>query len=397
MNPYNYRMIESTGAPIKAWVKDVPIDDNAIEQIKKASQLPFVDGLAIMPDCHWGMGCAVGTVVATRGAIVPSMVGVDIGCGMMATRLPVKIDVFDDLPILRHSIERSIPVGFNKHKEPIISTGHFEILDDNRLSELIADEMFNKSLHQIGTLGGGNHFIELCFDQVGDAWVMLHSGSRHIGKELAEIYISKAKDLMKEYFINVPDPDLSYLVQGTQDFNDYVDCVQWAQQYAFINRKEMMNRILKDIYFHLEKKNIAGQFGDFFSVNCHHNYISRENHNGKNLFITRKGAVSARDREYGIIPGSMGAKSFIVQGKGNIHSYHSCSHGAGRVMGRKEAERKFTIDDAIKATEGVECRKDAGIIDEIPQAYKSIDAVMSSQADLVDIVFTLKQVLCIKG
>jgi tRNA-splicing ligase RtcB len=253
----------------------------------------------------------------------------------------------------------------------------------------------------VGTLGGGNHFIELCYDQNEAAWVMLHSGSRHIGKALAEVHIDKAKGLAKEYFINLPDPDLAYLVQTTQDFKDYINAVTWAQKYAFINRQEMMRLVLKDIGYHLypDANGLmpVGPSWEPFQVNCHHNYISHEHHNDKNLFITRKGAVSAKEGEYGIIPGSMGARSFIVKGKGNKHSYHSCSHGAGRIMGRKEAERRFTIEDAIKATEGVECRKDAGIIDEIPQAYKDIDAVMSSQADLVDIVFTLKQVLCIKG
>lgn len=390
----NSRYVVDFNGKVKAWVKGVEFEDKAKEQAHNIASMPFIfNHIAIMPDVHWGMGATVGSVIPTQGAIIPAAVGVDIGCGMMAARLPFNIDKIEDLPKLRSSIERSVPVGFNQHKEPII-----HLNDINRLSASkpeVKDKTFTKALCQAGTLGGGNHFIEICHDQVGDAWIALHSGSRNIGKALAEHYIDKAKGICKQYFISLPDPDLAYLAQDTADFDSYIKALLWAQDYAKLNRNTMMSLILKDLSYHMTGE--PDKIEPMQVINCHHNYSQLENHYHKNIWVTRKGAVSAREGEWGIIPGSMGNRSYIVQGKGNIESFCSCSHGAGRKMSRNEAKKKFTVEDHIKATDGVECRKDSDVIDETPGAYKDIDAVMAAQSDLVDIRYTLKQVLCIKG
>ncbi len=387
---------------IAAWTNGVPVEEKAIEQVSNIASMPFVlPHVAVMPDVHWGMGATVGSVIPTKGAIIPAAVGVDIGCGMMAQRLDLNIDDIKDLPNLRASIERSIPVGFHQHDNPIFDPFEMNIFGlgiypdelDNVKGAVLAK---NKWQCQIGTLGGGNHFIELCHDEFGIAWVVLHSGSRNVGKTLAEIYIDRAKGICKEYFISLPDPDLAYLVESTQDFKDYIRAVLWAQDYASLNRKTMMGLILKDISHHLYGRPNGLELGSDI-INCHHNYTSMENHFGKNLWITRKGAVSARAGQLGIIPGSMGNRSYIVEGKGNPGSFCSCSHGAGRAMSRGEARKTFTEADHIAATQGVECRKDIEVIDETPGAYKDIDAVMAAQSDLVNIVHTLKQVLCVKG
>lgn len=386
--------IKGKNLSAKVWASD--LEDKAKQQIENLLDLPFLyHHVAVMPDAHAGYGSTIGTVIATQGAIIPSAVGVDIGCGMCAVMLPFKVDrLGDNIFSLRSSIERSVPVGFGQHKEPILNI--FNIGD--KFPSLLNDKnLFNKASLQIGTLGGGNHFIEICQDRENNAWVMLHSGSRNIGKVLADYHIHKAKGLMKQYFIELPHPDLSYLVENTQEFNEYIGNLLWAQDYARENRNQMINLILKDISFHVFGKNIGEEKMTSFRVDCHHNYVSRENHFKKNVWITRKGAVSAKKGQYGIIPGSMGKKSFIVKGKGNIESYCSCSHGAGRKMSRTKARSIFTQDDLIEQTKGIECRKDTGVIDEIPSAYKDIEEVMNNQLDLVEPIYELKQLICIKG
>lgn len=386
--------------PVKIWTND--IEDEAIEQLKKLAQLPFIHKhISVMPDVHAGKGSTIGAVIATKGAIIPAAVGVDIGCGMTAIKLPFNTDVIlDKLSKIRHSIERGTPVGFYKHKEANVFRSHsiqailgtgLTCFDKDKEKILINAEL------QLGTLGGGNHFIEICTDTEGGAWVMLHSGSRNIGKTIADVHINGAKGLMKKYFIDLPDPDLAYFAQGTLEFQNYIADMHWAQEYAFENRKHILNQVLGAISYELFHDFNNHRYEDCLRVSCHHNYTSIENHFGSNVFVTRKGAVSAREGELGIIPGSMGAKSFIVRGLGNLESFCSCSHGAGRKMSRTKARATFTQEDLINQTNGVECRKDIDVIDEIPSAYKDIDQVMANQSDLVSIEYTLKQLICIKG
>lgn len=400
--------------PIKGWTDGVPVEDEAMIQLVNLSSMPFVHKhIAVMPDVHWGMGSTIGSVIATKGAIIPAAVGVDIGCGMVAVMTPLCAgDLPDNLFELRSEIEKAIPHGrTNNGGEGDRGAWHdipkwVQYFYDNNAAKTL-ETIFDKNpilrpkknpAHQLGTLGTGNHFVELCLDQNNRVWIMLHSGSRGIGNKIGMYFIEKAKEEMRKYHIDkyIPDMDLAYLVEHTEIFDQYVEAVNWAQKFALMNREIMLEaviKILKDKFptpinkdFVLEK-----------AINCHHNYVEREHHFGDNVLLTRKGAVKAREGDLGIIPGSMGAKSFIVRGKGNPNSFHSCSHGAGRAMSRNEARKKFTLDDHIKATDGVECRKDADVIDETPMAYKSIDAVMAAQSDLVDIVYTLKQILCVKG
>lgn len=392
------------GGRIKAWVKGVPVDDAAREQLENVAGLPFVHShLAVMPDVHFGRGATVGSVIPTRGAIIPAAVGVDIGCGMMAIRTSLSANELpDSLAALRSEIERKVPVGNGpggNHKDAparaataLRNSGLHE-----RLEKILAKHKRIQSTQfakQLGTLGGGNHFVELCLDEAGRVWVMLHSGSRGTGNILGTYFIQEARAALEKRVLgyHVPDKDLAFFVEGEPLFDDYTEAVGWAQDYARLNREVMMDRVLMAMRdclpaFTLEKS----------AVNCHHNYVEREHHFGADVWVTRKGAVSARKDELGIIPGSMGAKSFIVRGKGNAQAFCSCSHGAGRTMSRAEAKRTFTLDDHIAATAGVECRKDAGVLDETPMAYKDIDAVMAAQSDLVEIVHTLKQIVCIKG
>jgi tRNA-splicing ligase RtcB len=388
------QIINEGRVPIKMWNDGVQIEDEAIQQLKNLSNMPFIfSHVAVMPDAHWGMGSTVGSVIATKGAIIPAAVGVDIGCGMSAVKLKLKVDdLGDSLAKLRTSIERSIPVGFNVNKEltsRMWSSIKSTLPDGTPVNE--------KTFLQLGTLGGGNHFIEICKDQYNTAWIVLHSGSRNIGKTLAEKHIQTAKDLMKEYFISLPDPDLAYLVQGTDEFKSYLADLLWCQDYAKQNRNEMMLRVLKDVSYHVYGEEKRYDHLVDMRVDCHHNFTQQENHFGKNIWITRKGAVSAREDQLGIIPGSMGTRSYIVKGKGNIESFCSCSHGAGRAMSRNKAKKLFTIEDHVKATVGVECRKDIEILDETPGAYKDIDAIINAQTDLVEVVHVLKQILCVKG
>lgn len=386
------KTISDTKVPIKIWTES--LEAEAEQQLRNVANLPFIHKhVAVMPDAHAGKGSTVGTVIATKGAIIPAAVGVDIGCGMCAVKLPFKTNQFKSIGKLRHSIERSVPVGRNQNKSltPRIADA---LLDLPAAPSTINMEKVGM---QVGTLGGGNHFIEICEDAAGDAWVMLHSGSRNIGKTLAEVHIDKAKDLMKSYFIDLPDPDLAYLVQDTPEFKAYIADLLWAQAYAKANRNEMMLRVLKDVSFDVYGEDVGPDKLTSLRVDCHHNYTSIEHHFGQNIWVTRKGAVSAKEGELGIIPGSMGTSSYIVEGLGNPDSFHSCSHGAGRRMSRTQARKQFTVADLATQTSGVECRKDEGVLDEIPGSYKDINQVMSDQADLVKPIYQLKQLLCVKG
>lgn len=399
------RVISETKWPVKIWASD--LEAEAEQQARNTANLPFIfKHVALMPDAHFGKGATVGSVLATRGAIIPAAVGVDIGCGMAALKLPFSADRIGgptELAILRHSIERSIPVGHHGYKELDDRRGTaFLELGENSISDIKGPPGFSTNLHknatlQLGTLGGGNHFIEICRDQQGMAWIMLHSGSRNIGKVLAERHIEKARGLMKDYFIDLPDPDLAFFAQRTPEFKAYLKDLNWAQKYAKASRKEMMLRVLREVWRAALGPDATFDLQTLFHIDCHHNYTAQENHFGYNVWVTRKGAVSAYEGEFGIIPGSMGVKSFIVKGKGNPDSFCSCSHGAGRRMSRTKARAQYTVDDLAAQTSGVECRKDADVIDEIPAAYKDIDQVMANQADLVDPVFELKQIICVKG
>ena len=405
-----YSVKEGQRVPIKVWNNNIIIENEAIQQLVNLSEMPFVfKHVAVMPDAHWGMGSTVGSVIATKGAIIPAAVGVDIGCGMYAVKTSIKASHLpDNLSTLRADIERAVPHGRTNdgkegdrgawHKIPpmIFGASSYLITDyEAILAKHPSIKPRKEPWHHLGTLGTGNHFIEVCLDQNQDVWVMLHSGSRGIGNKIGTYFIEKAKEEMRKYYIDklLPDIDLAYLVEHTEIYNDYVEAVRWAQSFAQTNRTLMMHNVLTVLGKHFPDNDLAIDH----AVNCHHNYVEREHHFGSNVLVTRKGAVRAREGDLGIIPGSMGAKSFIVRGKGNPESFHSCSHGAGRCMSRNAAKKKFTIEDHIKATEGVECRKDAEVIDETPMAYKDIDLVMAAQSDLVEIVYTLKQILCVKG
>ena len=391
------------GVPVKIYTSDV--EQGAIQQLRNMAQLEFVHShIAVMPDVHVGKGATVGSVIPTKSAIIPAAVGVDIGCGMNAVRLSLTAsDLPDSLKSLRLAIEQQVPVGFNMHKQIKAKMSTLDPLakrlkpiTDKHPGLIKMLRGFERTwAKQLGTLGGGNHFIELCLDENNDVWVMLHSGSRGLGNCIGQYFINLAKKERQSRFGHVPDRDLSYFAEGSDSFADYVEAVQWAQDYAMENRKEMMRLVIKAMQapqaglprFQLTKE----------AINCHHNYVNEEVHFGEQVFVTRKGAISAYAGELGIIPGSMGAKSFIVRGLGNDESFCSCSHGAGRKMSRGKAMRAFTIDELKAQTQGIECRKDKGVIDEIPGAYKDIDEVMANQSDLVEVVHTLKQVMCIKG
>lgn len=348
-----------------------------------------------MPDVHLGKGALVGSVIATKDAIMPAAVGVDIGCGMCAIKTPFVANQLEGkLKKIRQDIEAAIPVGFNENKDVEKSMTNWQGWRTFKELHSGVKDLDKKAMKQMGSLGGGNHFIEICLDTEDQVWLMLHSGSRNIGNMLAQCHISTGKELAKLAGNKLPDPDLAYFVAGTPEFDAYWRDLQWAQNYARVNRDVMMARVQRIVEQHL-----AGgkPIKPLLSVNCHHNYAEQEVHYGEEVYVTRKGAVRAQEGDYGIIPGSMGAKSYIVKGRGNHESYCSCSHGAGRAMSRNKAKHHFTLNDLIQQTEGVECRKDSGVLDEIPGAYKSIDQVMANQSDLVEVVATLKQVICIKG
>ena len=399
------QVIKEEGAlPIRIWTDEV--EDTALTQLKNLSRLPFIakHGVAVMPDVHAGKGSTIGTVIATDRAIIPAAVGVDIGCGMNAVRLSLKAsDLPDSLTTIRHQIERDVPLGAggrHQRSTDIEANGKRLAEIPGSVAQVFGDRSRGstnnaayRAASQLGTLGSGNHFIELCLDENQDVWVMLHSGSRGIGNMIGTYFIERAKRRMEQYFITLPDGDLAYLPEDTDDFNEYVEAVHWAQNYALENRRAMMDAVIAALRRHIAKEFTITQE----AINCHHNYVERENHFSRNLWVTRKGAIRAREGDLGIIPGSMGQRSYIVRGKGNLESYCSCSHGAGRTMSRAAARKHFTLADLQAQTNGVECRKDDAVLDEIPGAYKNIDQVMENQRDLVEVVHTLKQVLCVKG
>lgn len=402
----NYQVMQSgTGRPVKMWTHGVPVDDGAKLQLQKMAQLPFIfKHVAVMPDVHQGKGSTIGSVIPTLGAIIPAAVGVDIGCGMIAARTSLTAnDLPDNLHGWRNAIEKAVPHGLNfktrdkgswENTSSHVDAAWAQLLPEFEQLTVKYPRLKNTNNHKhLGTLGTGNHFIEVCLDEGNNVWFMLHSGSRGVGNAIGTYFIELAKKDMQRFFINLPDKDLAYFPEGTPHFDDYVQAVSWAQEFAKHNRELMMQNVVSAIRAITPKPFEAG----IEAVNCHHNYVQRENHFGSNVLVTRKGAVAAWPGQMGIIPGSMGARSYIVRGKGDPESFCSCSHGAGRVMSRTEAKRRFTVNDQIQATQGVECRKDVDVIDEIPMAYKDIDAVMRAQSDLVEIVHTLKQVVCVKG
>jgi tRNA-splicing ligase RtcB len=410
MSEHKYNLITPEhGVPVKAWTKGVQLEDAARKQLLNVAQLPFVfKWVAAMPDVHWGIGATVGSVIPTKGAIIPAAVGVDIGCGMMAVQTSLNARALpDSLKGVRSAIEAKVPHGRTNHggvgdrgawhdipaRNQEVWANELKAGYDAILAKHPKLDRGNHSNH-LGTLGTGNHFIEVCLDESENVWFMLHSGSRGVGNRMGTYFIDLAKKDMKKYFLNLPDADLAYFPEHTQYFDDYVEAVSWAQDYARWNRHLMMEQIVGAVRHSGE---VPPFDAELKAINCHHNYVSREKHYGENVLVTRKGAVRAREDDLGIIPGSMGARSFIVRGKGHPESFCSCSHGAGRAMSRNEAKRRFTVEDHMRMTEGVECRKDEDVIDETPAAYKPIDAVMEAQSDLVEVVHTLRQVVCVKG
>ncbi|WP_085693284.1 MULTISPECIES: RtcB family protein [unclassified Pseudomonas] len=393
------------GKPVKLWTDGVPVEDDARKQLLNTARMPFIfKHLAVMPDVHLGKGSTIGSVIPTVGAIIPAAVGVDIGCGMIAARTSLHArDLPDNLHGLRNAIEHAVPHGktFGKRDQGAWAdvpakadkawgqlVGRFKAITDKypRLER-------TNNRHHLGTLGGGNHFIEVCLDEADRVWFMLHSGSRGVGNAIGNLFIELAQADMRQHLANLPDKDLAYFEEGSRHFADYVEAVEWAQDYARQNRELMMLAVVG-----AARKALGKPFeASLEAVNCHHNYVQREQHFGREVLVTRKGAVSAQKGQLGIIPGSMGAKSFIVRGLGNEESFCSCSHGAGRVMSRTKAKSRFTVEDQRRATAHVECRKDKEVIDEIPMAYKDIDAVMRAQQELVEVVHTLRQVVCVKG
>ena len=391
--------IEYTPVPVRIWTEDVTPD--AMRQLEQVARLPFVHShVAAMPDVHAGIGSTIGSVIPTRGAIVPAAVGVDIGCGMIAARLSIDANALpDSLGAVRSEIEARVPVGFGMHDERNVRASGVARLKSGydaltgRVPAL-ATMMKHRDgwQRQIGTLGGGNHFIEVCLDESDRVWVMLHSGSRGIGNGIGRYFIALAREEMLALDAKLPDRNIAWLREGTESFDLYVEALGWAQDYASENRAQMLALVLEALRATLPSFEVTEH-----AVNCHHNYVARERHFGAEVYVTRKGAIRAGAGELGIIPGSMGARSYIVRGKGSAESFHSCAHGAGRRMSRSQAKKMFSADDLARQTAGVECRKDVGMVDEIPGAYKDIDAVMANQADLVDVVHTLKQVVCVKG
>lgn len=403
----HYEQIKTDGVPIKAWVRGVSIEEQALQQLKNVASLDIIhQWVAAMPDVHWGIGATIGSVIPTKKAVIPAAVGVDIGCGMMAVRTSlVASQLPDDLGGVRSTIEAAVPHGRtsggrrgDKGSWNDVPEASGRAWDDmkqgyDRIIEKHPKLDRGRTSGQLGTLGGGNHFLEVCLDEDQRVWVMLHSGSRGVGNRIGSHFIELAKKDMSRHLHNLPDVNLSYFREGSDHFDDYVFAVEWAQTFARKNRELMMQQTLAA----LRTCGLPQFTVDEHAVNCHHNYVNKETHYGEEVFVTRKGAVSARAGQLGIIPGSMGAKSFIVRGLGNPESFESCSHGAGRVMSRSKAKKVFSIEDHALATAHVECRKDSGVIDETPGAYKPIDKVMEAQRDLVEIVHTLRQVVCVKG
>ena len=416
--PYKKLNVSGDGGDVLSWVTHEMSDDEH-RMLRNVSRLPCLyKHVALMPDAHLGIGSMVGSVIATKEAVIPATVGVDIGCGMMAVKTPFKSSILEGkMAVFRHEIERAIPVGFNDYRDPVDESNQWDgWAEFGELHRGVQDRK-RKAMKQLGTLGGGNHFIEVCLDTEDNVWLMLHSGSRNIGNEVATRHIATAKTL---HDLNeLPDPALAYFIQGTDEFKAYWHDLDWAQQYAMKNREIMMKRLIKSFnrMFGAEldideaiattpsaeasaatPPKTGGERSQIeIVVNCHHNYVAIEEHFGDKVYVTRKGAINAEAGRYGIIPGSMGAKSFIIRGLGNPDAFNSCSHGAGRKMSRTAAKKAFSQDDLKAQTAGVECRKDRGVVDEIPGAYKDIEEVMRAQDDLVEVVAELKQVICVKG
>jgi len=407
MRERGYEVIAEEGrVPIKAWTRGVPVEESALQQLRNVASMPFIHRwVAAMPDVHWGIGATVGSVIPTVGAIIPAAVGVDIGCGMMAVETTLTAsDLPESLREVRAAIERAVPHGISFRgrdkgswgEAPSPAQAAWSPLKP-RFDAIVAKHPTirqSNNLKQLGTLGTGNHFIEVCLDQADRVWIMLHSGSRGVGNKIGTYFIELAKKDMRQWLVNLPDKDLAYFPEGSEHFGDYVEAVEWAQDFAMANRRLMMDAVVGAVR---SAPGIPPFRADLVAVNCHHNYVARERHYGKDVFVTRKGAVRARVGDLGIIPGSMGARSYIVRGRGNPEAFESCSHGAGRAMSRAEAKRRFTVADHAAATAGIECRKDSDVIDETPAAYKPIDLVMEAQKDLVEVVHTLRQVVCVKG
>lgn len=386
----NFQVRNEGGVPIKLWVNGVPVEEEAIQQLSRVSRLPFVCKWVVgLPDIHFGMGATIGSVIVTRNAVIPAAVGVDINCGVIAVKTGLKVPPLEVLPLLRAKLEKRIPTGFGFHQKIYrdikrtwekLETGYGVVTND------MPEAAHKNVIAQLGTLGGGNHFIEVCLDENKDVWVVIHSGSRGVGNRIGMQYIRLAKKKCKNWHIKLEDTALSYFPRGEKEFSKYMYAVQWAQQYALENRKLMMQFALEVLGTEAVE-----------TIDCHHNYVNFENHYGEDVLVTRKGAVSAKEGQKGVIPGSMGAKSYIVRGLGNKESFHSCSHGAGRLMSRSKAKQKFTVEDLEEATAGVECRVDKGVLDESPGCYKDVTAVMKAQEDLCEPVHTLRQLICVKG
>ena len=394
------QVLDGNATPVKIWTDD--IDEGSKAQLANIASLPFIHHhVAAMPDVHLGIGATIGSVIATHQAIIPAAVGVDIGCGMVAARLSLTANDIDEKRLKKvfDQITRDVPVGRDQHADGRVlvdAVRPFEpglkALTERHPQLLKAFGKFSKWANQMGTLGGGNHFIEVCLDEHEQVWVMLHSGSRGIGNAIATYFIELARKDMARHMIQLPDRDLAYFAEGSEHFADYVEAVHWAQEYARANRQAMLELVLAGLARHLPPFTVTTE-----AVNCHHNYVAREHHYGADVWVTRKGAIRAGQGELGIVPGSMGARSYIVRGKGNAESFCSSAHGAGRRMSRTAATKRFTEADLARQTEGVICRKDKGVVDEIPGAYKDIDEVMANQRDLTEILHTLKQVVCVKG
>ncbi|WP_085634095.1 MULTISPECIES: RtcB family protein [unclassified Pseudomonas] len=408
MKEPTYQLLEvADGKPIKLWTEGVPVEEEARRQLLNTAKMPFIfKHLAVMPDVHLGKGSTIGSVIPTVGAIIPAAVGVDIGCGMIAARTSLRAaDLPDNLHGLRSAIEQAVPHGRTLTRSRR-DTGAWDQIPpqaDQAWAALfprfkaITDKYpklaDTNNRNHLGTLGSGNHFIEVCLDEADRVWFMLHSGSRGVGNAIGNLFIQMAQKDMRQHIANLPDRDLAYFEEGSRHFDDYVEAVGWAQDFARQNRVMMMDAVVRATRTVIRKPfEVALE-----AVNCHHNYVQKEQHFGEDVLITRKGAVSAKKGELGIIPGSMGAKSFIVRGLGNEESFCSCSHGAGRTMSRTKAKNTFTVADQVRATAHVECRKDADVIDEIPMAYKDIEKVMHAQRELVEVLHTLRQVVCVKG
>jgi tRNA-splicing ligase RtcB len=400
---------DTGGAPLKLWDSHQPFEAGAMQQLRNVASLPFIHShVAGMPDVHWGMGATVGSVIATKQAIVPAAVGVDIGCGMMAIRTSLTADLLpDSLSDIRTEIERAVPKGFESSQNANHAKGGWAVTPnaiarawyerfEARWRGIVAKhpKVQGKTGEQLGSMGGGNHFIEVCLDEEQRVWVMLHSGSRGTGNRIGTYFIDAAREaIAKERLdFHLADRDLAFLIEGSQLFDDYVEAMHFAQDYAMANRELMMVRVLEALRKHLPAFKTEKQ-----AINCHHNYATRERHFGEQVWVTRKGAVRAGAGELGIIPGSMGTGSFIVEGLGNEESFHSCSHGAGRVMSRGQAKKLISLEDHRAAVKGIECRIDEGVLDESPAAYKDIGAVMEAQTDLVAIKHRLRQVVNVKG